>query len=249
VNNVTYHYRVHAIGEVVGDTGTPNFPTMSADSVSEAIAVTVGTPASTEPPVAPSGLTAESTGAQVVLTWTDNAIDETGFVLERCTAVGTPPACSNFAQIAAPGPAASTGSVTYTDTAVTAGTSYLYQVKAVNANGASAYATLAGPVTVAALPAAPTNATIAVVKNATGNRYTGTINWVYGANPTSFTIQRATNLDFTANLNTSTVTGDLRTAVQTLNRNTTYYFRIRANTAVGSSAWTTVLPFPIRTGR
>ena len=68
------------------------------------------------------------------------------------------------------------------------------------------------------------------------------------ADPTSFTIQRATNLSFTTGLNTSTVAGTASTLTQTVNDNTTYYYRIRANTAVGSSAWTNALPFPIRTG-
>jgi hypothetical protein len=74
------------------------------------------------------------------------------------------------------------------------------------------------------------------------------MNWSYPANPTSFTIQRATNLSFTTGLSTSTVAGNLRTATQSVSRNTTYYFRIRAVTPAGLSAWTNFLPFPIRTG-
>jgi predicted phage tail protein len=178
----------------------------------------------------------------VSLTWTDNATNETGFAVERCTGAG----CTNFAQIAAPGPLSGTGSVTYVDTTVTAGNTYLYRVKAVNAIGPSNYSNTIS-VTVPAVPAAPTNFTVATAP-AQGNKYTATLTWAYGVNPTNFTIQRATNLSFTSGLNTSTVAGNLRTATQTINRNTTYYYRIRANTPAGSSAWTNALPFPIRTG-
>jgi hypothetical protein len=82
-----------------------------------------------------------------------------------------------------------------------------------------------------------------------GNNYTATLNWGAAANPANFTIQRATNLTFTTGLNTSTVAGNLRTVNQTVTRNTTYYYRIRANNSIGgSSAWSNALPFPIRTG-
>ena len=55
------------------------------------------------------------------LTWRDNATNETGFVVERCTGRSN---CTNFAQIATPGPRNNTGNVTYVDTTVTAGNSY-----------------------------------------------------------------------------------------------------------------------------
>jgi FtsP/CotA-like multicopper oxidase with cupredoxin domain len=240
--NGNYWYRVFAIGNPVGDLQTPGFPTMSADSVSDTLAVVVGTPPAA--PTGPTNLTATlQSGPQVSLTWTDNATNETGFVVERC--IGA--ACSNFAQIAVVGPRNNTGNVTYVDTTVTAGNSYSYQVKAVNGSGQSAPSNTAS-VIVPAIPAAPTDFTVSVVP-ANGNNYTATLNWASAANPTSFTIQRAENLSFTTNLNTSTVAGNLRTTTQTVRRNTVYYYRIRANNDVGgSSAWTNALPFPIRTG-
>jgi FtsP/CotA-like multicopper oxidase with cupredoxin domain len=243
-----YWYRVFATGNPVGDTqvyptSPLGFPTMSADSVSAKLQVVVGNPPAAGVPANPTNLTAPApTGPQVNLTWTDNATNETGFVVERCIGAG----CTNFAQIAAPGPRTGTGNVTYVDSTVAPATTYSYRVKAVNAVGSSSYATLAN-VIVPALPAAPTGFTVAAAP-ANGNRYTATLNWAYGPNPTNFTIQRATNLSFTSGLNTSTVAGNLRTTTQTINRNTTYYYRIRANTSAGQSAWTNALPFPIRTG-
>ena len=69
------------------------------------------------------------------------------------------------------------------------------------------------------------------------------------ANETNFTVQRATNATFTTGLNSATLAANATTLTQTVTRNTTYYYRIRANNTVsGSSAWVNALPFPIRTG-
>jgi hypothetical protein len=116
--------------------------------------------------------------------------------------------------------------------------------------------TMLNPVVLEAIPAAPTNLTVGVVP-ANGNRYTATLNWAAAVNPAGFTIQRATSLDFgagetgpaAANLVTFTVAGTARSLTQTVNRNTVYYYRIRANNSIGGfSAWTNAVPFPIRTG-
>jgi len=251
-NNSRYSYRVLAIGGLVGDTqvylNTIGFPTMSADSISNVQQVLIG--AAPGAPTAPTNLAATpQAGPQVSLTWRDNATNETGFSVERCTGAG----CTNFVRIAAPGPRNNTGNVTYVDTTVTAGndnTFYSYRVFALNSAGLSLDNTNVASVRVPAIPAAPTNATVGVVK-ANGNNYTATLNWSHpgGTDLTNFTIQRATNSSFTTGLNTSTVAGNLRTATQTVTRNTTYYWRIRANNNIsGSSAWKNVDTFPTRTG-
>jgi hypothetical protein len=250
--NTRYWYRVFATGNTVGDTqvyptSPLGFPTMSADSVSTKLQVVVGTPPAAGVPLDPTGLTAAPpTGPQVSLTWTDNATNETGFVLERCTGAG----CTNYAQIAAPGPRTGTGSVTYVDTSVAVNTTYLYRVKAVNASGSSNYSPVPPAtvsVTVPALPAAPTGFTVTNTPR-NGSSTNANLSWSYNPDPTNFTIQRATNLSFTSGLNTSTVAGTARSLTQSVNQNTTYYYRIRANTPAGSSAWTNALPFPILTG-
>jgi hypothetical protein len=255
VNNTAYWYRVFAIGTPVGDTdaypGSLGFPTMAADSVSNALAVTVGQPA-TAVPADPTNLTTlVQAGPRVRVRWRDNATTpnpETGFVVERCTVVAPAITCSNFATIATPGPNGGTGLVTYFDTTVTPGNTYFYQVWAVNAIERSANPTNATSATVPAIPAAPTNFRISVV-NIPGPNYSATLTWQAVTNPTNFTIQRALNSTFTRGLNTATVSGAARSLTQTISRNTTYYYRIRANDNIsGSSPWTNALPFPIRTG-
>jgi hypothetical protein len=243
----TYYYRVLANGQVVGDVSMPAFPTMSADSMSNT-AGPVRTFTTATAPAAPTNLTAVvQVGPKVSLTWRDNATTETGFVVERCSFVSPDTTCTNFAQIASAGPRNNTGNVTYSDTTVTAPNSYLYRVAAFNSGGNSAFATLATAVTIQATPAAPTSFTVtAVVVNNT--RDTATLSWTAAADPASFTIQRATNLSFTTGLTTFTAAGTARSLTQTVNRNTVYYYRIRANNSVGdSSGWTNALPFPIRT--
>ncbi|OPY80970.1 MAG: Spore coat protein A [Syntrophorhabdus sp. PtaU1.Bin153] len=243
--STTYWYRVVANGGPVGDLQTAGFPTMSADSVSN---TTSASTSSTAPaiPAAPTNLTATlQIGPQVSLTWRDNATDEAYFVIERSMDGGT-----TWTQIAAPGPRNNTGNVTYVDTTVIPGNSYLYRVAAVNVSGTSAYATAGTAIVVPAIPVAPTGFTVSVVK-AGGSNYTATLTWSHpgGTNLTTFTIQRATNATFTTGLRTATVAGNLRTVNDTVNRNTTYYYRIRAdNNISGSSAWANALPFPIRTG-
>jgi len=246
-----YYYRVLANGEVVGDATMAGFPTMSADSVSNT-AGPINTFATATGPAAPTNLTATpQAGPKVSLTWRDNANNETGFVVERCSFVSPATTCSNnFAPIASPGPRNNTGNVTYIDATVTGGNSYLYRVAAYNAGGPSAYATLGTAVVIPVIPAAPATLTVAAVK-ANGNNYTATLTWTVpptGA-PASYTIQRANNLSFTTGLSTSTVAGNLTTVNQIVTKNTVYYYQIRANNSIGnSSAWTNALPFPIRTG-
>jgi fibronectin type 3 domain-containing protein len=110
----TYSYRVRA--------------TDAAGNLSPYSNVANGAIPDTQPPTAPSGLTATAASvSQINLSWTastDN-VGVTGYMLERCQGTG----CTTFAQIAAPASAA------YLDTGLTANTSYSYRVKATDAAG------------------------------------------------------------------------------------------------------------------
>ena len=181
------------------------------------------------------------------LTWRDNATTETGFAVERCTGAG----CTNFVQIASVGPRNNVGNVTYVDATVTFGNDYVYRVAAASGAGLSAYSNNA-PASVPAIPAVPTSFTsIASATAVNGPNTTVALAWVADtAGVSSFTIQRATNLEFTLGLNTVTAAGTATSLTQTVRDNTTYYYRIRANnSAGGSSAWKNAQPFPVRTGR
>jgi fibronectin type III domain protein len=70
-----------------------------------------------------------------VLSWQDNSGNETSFRIERCQNAG----CTSFAQVATTGP--NTGS--FVDTGLARKTTYVYRVRAANANGSSAYSNTA----------------------------------------------------------------------------------------------------------
>jgi hypothetical protein len=90
------------------------------------------------PPAAPSGLKAAAASkTQINLTWSDNSSDESGFKVERSTDGVT------FTQLAAVG----AGVKSYASTGLTGGKKYYYRVRAYNANGNSAYATIASATT------------------------------------------------------------------------------------------------------
>ncbi|MEW9097320.1 MAG: hypothetical protein AB2417_19785 [Clostridiaceae bacterium] len=128
--NNTY-YRVFA-SNTVGDTETPGFPTMTADSGFSNVVNVPKNPV--QPPVAPTNLTANLAGGpKVHLTWRDNATNETGFVVERSDNGG------KYSVIDTVGPKASTGTVSYMDTTVKKGNKYTYRVAATNQAGLSNY--------------------------------------------------------------------------------------------------------------
>ena len=112
---ISYSYQVQAI-DVAG-----NFSPFS--NVATAIPQ-----ADTQPPTAPTNLTATPAGGtQINLSWTastDN-VGVTGYFVQRCQGAG----CTNFAQIGAP------TTTTYSDSSLSPGTSYTYQVQATDAAG------------------------------------------------------------------------------------------------------------------
>jgi len=93
--------------------------------------------------------------------------------------------------------------VNYLDNAVVLGTTYTYRVKAVNGPYSSAYSNLA--TAIVAIPGAPANFNVTVVRNGTTDLATLTWTPVAPLNQASFTIQRATNAAFTQGLTTVSV--------------------------------------------
>jgi hypothetical protein len=199
------------------------------------------------PPADPINLIATlqsslQTGPRIRLVFRDNAVDETGFVVERSDNDGT------FATIENLPPRAKKGNVTYTDTSVLAGQKYTYRVFAVKGITPSAYSNIA-IVRVPPAPEAPSNftATTKVINGGASIRVNMT--WTDNSiNESRFVIQRASDPDFTVNLNSFNVGANKIAFTQTgLSRGTTYYYRIMAQNAYGQSAWANLTPFPIVT--
>ncbi|MBN1676557.1 MAG: CotH kinase family protein [Kiritimatiellae bacterium] len=92
-------------------------------------------PAGPTVPGAPTGLAAAAQSSTCIrLTWQDNSGDEAGFKLDRRTS-GT----TTWLRVATPG----ANATSFTDSGLSAGTKYYYQVKASNAAGDSAYSNIA----------------------------------------------------------------------------------------------------------
>ena len=93
-------------------------------------------------PAAPSNLAAAVSTNQIQLTWTDQATNETGYVVERSAhAAGTWTMLTNSL------PA---GAANFTDTGLSLGTSYDYQVCAVGTGGPSAFTAITATTLLAA---------------------------------------------------------------------------------------------------
>jgi subtilisin family serine protease len=123
----TYTYRVIAFITSGSPSGRDSAPSNSADATTD----TAGEPLET-PPAAPSNLSAAAVSLnEIGLTWMDNSADEDEFIIERCEGSG----CSGFLQIAT----VAANTQAYSDTGLTALTTYRYRVQASNTAGPSSY--------------------------------------------------------------------------------------------------------------
>ncbi len=179
-------------------------------------------------PAAPTNLAASILSAtEVQLDWTDNAINETGFIVERSDNGGAFAVIANLPADA----------VTYVDGMVAAGNSYTYQVAATSGAGQSGYSNQASvSITV---PDAPLNLS---ASNITRSGFT--LTWEYPfTQPDGFEVQVSTNSNFNSIVQTFPDVGaDLTSlAISGLSRNTRYYVRIRGFSAIGIGPWSTTL--------
>ena len=97
-------------------------------------------------PAAPGNLAAATSSSSIVLTWTDNASDESGFIVQASTDGAT------WNQVAALG----ANAVSFTHSGLAAGQTYNYRIYAYNSVGNSALSNIASATTQAAAePVAP----------------------------------------------------------------------------------------------
>lgn len=216
VADTAYTYRIAA----VNDGGNSTFS-------NDATATTLP-----NPPVAPSNLTvsvpaggvsASAVGStQLTLNWVDQSDNETGFKIERRTAI------TGFAQVGMVG----ANVTTFTDQNLSPQTLYFYQVKATNAGGDSAASNEASGTTLPNPPSVAPNNLTATAISSTQIR----LNWTEAIpDETGFKIERGTT---SANLVAVGTAGQNATEFldSGLTPNTTYFYQVRATNSGGDSA-------------
>ena len=210
----TYSYRVIA-HNAVGDSQPSNV-----------IAVT--TPATV--PARPTNLRTTSVAYNLVnLAWNDVSNNETAFYLERGRLTGGIWVYARIATLPA-------NTTTYGDSTVAASTQYHYRMQAANSAGTSAYTsvlTVTTPGSPNPVPIAPSN--LIATAQAAGTARSISLQWNDNSNnETGFRVYRSLN-QITWTL-IATTGANVRTYINTgLARNTTYYYRVAAFNAVGTS--------------
>ncbi len=175
-------------------------------------------------PAAPTNLTATlQAGPQVALAWVDKATNELGYTIQRSDNGG---AWATIALLAA-------NATAFTDTTVTPGNTYDYQVSTFNLTGASAWA---GParVVVPSIPAAPS-----AVGATQQPGLQIAVTWTDNANnETGFTIQRSVN--GTAFVTIAVLGPNMVGFIDlVVTPGDTYAYQVSAFNLSGSSAWAT----------
>ena len=177
---------------------------------------------------APGTLTAvAASSSQINLSWTDNANNEDGFKVERCTGTG----CTSFAQIAQPGANVNT----FANSGLAASTTYRYRVRAYNATGNSGYSNTSEATTTSGTSSkfsAPSNL-VAVARSDQQIDLTWQDN---STTETGFKLYRSTdNISFsriaTLDANVTSFSNTGRPA------STTYYYKVLAFNGTGNTAY------------
>ena len=189
---------------------------------------TTSTVVDTQAPSVPTNLVATAVlTTQVNLTWTASTDDVgvTGYLIESCAGSG----CSSFTQIA------TTAGTAYSDTGLTASTSYTYRVRATDAaSNVSGYSGLASATTPAPdtqAPSAPTNLGATAISNSQIN-----IGWTASTDNVGVTGYRVERCAGAACSNFAQVgaIGGTALADSGLASGTSYSYRVLALDAAGN---------------
>jgi hypothetical protein len=212
-SGTTYYYRINAYKQ--------------NDSSPYSNIASATTQAGASVPNTPSSLTASAVSAsQINLLWHDNSNNETGFKIQRATSSGGP-----WAQIATVG----ANATSYSNSGLSASTTYYYRVLAYNSTGNSSYSNTASATTQsggsATIPVAPSNLTANAVSSSqitlawqdNSNNETGFQIWRYNA---SAGWSQIANVG--ANTSSYSNAG--------LSSSTTYYYYVLAYNSAGNSA-------------
>jgi len=181
-------------------------------------------------PARPSNLVATTLSeSSIALTWTDMSSDESGFVIERSTSTSGP-----WGRISV-GP----NVASFTDSGLSASTTYIYRLAAENPDGISTYVGPVGAMTMAAGISVPTAPSSLAATSAASDSIS--LSWLDNSNnETGFKIERGTTSTGPFTQIATTSTGVTTYSNTGLTASTTYYYRVRANNSAGDSAFSNV---------
>jgi PKD repeat protein len=194
---------------------------------------TIPPAADTQAPTTPANLAAPNRSSNMItLAWgvsTDN-VGVTAYRVERCQGAG----CTSFAQV----PTSTGTSTSFSDTGLTASTSYSYRVRAADAAGnLSGYSNVVSPSTAAA---ADTQAPTAPNNHAAVANGTSAINLTWTASTdnvgvTGYRVERCQGAGCTSFAQVPASTGTSTSFSDTgLTASTTYRYRVRASDMAGN---------------
>jgi titin len=158
--------------------------------------------------------------SQINLAWTDNAGDETGVEIERCTGAG----CGTFAPLTT----VAANTTTYQNAGLPASTTYGYRVRAVKSELASAYSNEVSATTGATAPSAP-SAPTGIAAAATSSSQI-VVSWTDNStDETAFRVERCTGAGCQSFAEVATLpAGATNYTNGGLTASTTYGYRVRA---------------------
>ena len=190
-----------------------------------------GAPPDTSPPSDPASLVATASGGtQINLSWTGSTdnVAVTGYRVERCQGA----ACTNFAEIAAP---AGTGT-SFSNTGLSAGTTYRYRVRAQDAvPNFSGYSNIATATTSTASDTSPPSDPASLVATASGGTQIN-LSWTGSTDNVAVTGYRVERCQGAACTNFAEIAAPAGTGTSFsntgLSAGTTYRYRVRAQDAV-----------------
>ncbi|MEN8203326.1 MAG: fibronectin type III domain-containing protein [Bacteroidota bacterium] len=176
-------------------------------------------------PNAPTALSATALDANTIqLSWTENSANESGYRVERSLSSG-----SGFSEI----DLLSANTTTYTDNSVSEGTQYFYRVYAFNSGGSSTSYASGSASTLPLPPDAPSNLTFGTVTSSSIE-----LNWTDNSdNEDGFEIFRSIYSWGSFSSIGTTAAGVTSFNSTGLTSNTTYYYRVEAYNAGGSSSY------------
>lgn len=179
-------------------------------------------------PAAPTQLSARSfSSSQIVLTWEDNAVNETGFRIDRCRGAN----CTDFVEVATVGP----NVVGYTATGLVVNTTYRHRVRAYGVLGDSDYTNISDATTG---PRPPGGLQGTVVSNRQID-----LAWTDNAtNELGFRVERCVNAGCTSFVHIATLAANSTTYQNVgLAPGVTYRYRVRSYNSAGNSSYSGIV--------